>query len=331
MHPKKNKQFKFLSLCYHYIRKDNNKFPRILGNSESDFRKHLKFLKNKFKILSLEEVLDFYYKGCIPRGSKPGMLITFDDGLSDHYLAAKILRENKVKGVFFLPTCILKDRLPANPTIIHYCIAEFGIGNFLQSYENALKYNRLALSKHKIIFQKGLGNPDETIKKIKHTFKYKFNHILSRKILLRIYKQLMLKKYPNAMNLMHLDKKQVKKMLKMGHSVGVHTHTHISVGSCNLSKKDFEKEIIYPGKVIKNELKISARSLSYPFGDVKDCLDAENFLKKTKRYALAFTVKEISNNINTSPFELGRYMPLSTDNTQKLDSVLNCMLKRSSS
>ena len=64
---------------------------------------------------------------------------------------------------------------------------------------------------------------------------------------------------------MHVNKKQVKEMIEMGHTIGAHTHTHISVATTSLSKKDFYREIIFPKKYFKSEFNIPINSFSYPF------------------------------------------------------------------
>ena len=116
-----NKNNGYVALCYHYIRskKKEEPFRRILGNSVDEFYKHIKLLKSNYQVLSPSEVLNFSYDEFSLDGDKYGLLISFDDGLSDHYRAASILAENGIKAFFFIPTCMLIDWMPANPTIIH--------------------------------------------------------------------------------------------------------------------------------------------------------------------------------------------------------------------
>ena len=82
----------YLALCYHYIRPAaNDPFPRILGTREDIFREHIQALQEKFRIISLAEAINFSYGNMNRDEEKPGLLFTFDDGLSDHYRAARIL------------------------------------------------------------------------------------------------------------------------------------------------------------------------------------------------------------------------------------------------
>ena len=314
----------YLALCYHYIRskKSAEEFPRIRGHSEGEFRQHIRMLKNQYEIISLDDAYRFSYSDFSLKKEKYGMLLTFDDGLSDHYLAASILAEFGIKAVFFIPTCILKDRVPANPTIIHYSLAVYGLERFLNIYRKALKKYKLNDDRYNIRFREKESSYAETIANIKSIFKYELKRDITRNVLLHIYKNLFLKDYSNAMKIMHLTREQITEMLDMGHFLGVHTHSHISVATSDLTASDFEKEIIMPKKYIETIFNVPVHALSYPFGDKRDCLDASMLINRTREYSLAFTVENIVNTKCTSQFELGRYMPKSTDTAVRLKKIL---------
>jgi len=184
--------------------------------------------------------------------------------------------------------------------------------------------NALGLS-----YEKEIDDPWTTIKKIKKIFKYELDYTNSRKILLAIYQNTFLKDFPNAMELIHLTKEKTQKMIEMGHYVGVHTHTHISVAPSKLTSNEFEKELITPKKILEEILSTTVDSISYPFGEKQDCLSSSELLKKTKLYEIAFTVEMILNLNKTSPLNFGRYQPLSTDNTKQLEQILDKIIMNS--
>ncbi len=309
----------YLSLCYHYIRPEKklNLFPKILGNKIDEFHKHIRLLKKNYSIISPDDAWRFSYTD-FSLNSKNGLLFTFDDGLSDHYKAAQILADYNIKAFFFIPTCVLMDKLPANPTIIHYCVAAHGLDEFLNTYRNALEKYKINFGEYDI----KTGCPKEKIPIIKSIFKYKLKHKISRKILLYIYKNLFFKSHPNALEIMHLNREQVNNILKMGHSIGVHSHSHISIAANNLTTREFQKEVVEPKKYLEKTFNTSVIALSYPFGRKRDCLSPEELTKRTNEYQLAFTVEPVLNTKNTSPFNLGRYIPTSADNEIKLKKIL---------
>ena len=129
----------YTALCYHYLRPDkDDTFPRLLGHSESELTRHVELLKQHFYILSPKEVRAFHLEQQAWPSNKPGVLFTFDDGLSDHIRAAKILADHSVSAIFFVPTCPFLDKQPANPIIVHYALAIFGIEKFLEFYHRGL-------------------------------------------------------------------------------------------------------------------------------------------------------------------------------------------------
>ncbi len=318
----------YVTLCYHYIRPDkDDPFPRILGTKKSEFENQIRMLKENFNIISFSDALSFSKDKNALDQNKSNVLITFDDGLSDHFLAAKILQKYKIKSIFFIPTCVLQDQLPANPIIIHYGIALFGLECFLTVLRDALKENELEIEKYDIKYIPEKDNVWEKIDETKSIFKYKLDYNNSRKILLYIYQNLIHKEDPNILKKMHIVKPQVKEMIEMGHTIGAHTHTHISVAATELSKKDFLKEMIFPKKYFEEEFHTTVDSFSYPFGEKKDCLSSMRLLKKTNDYKLAFTVEETMNSFNSSPLELGRYQPHSKDNAEIIKKKIHEIIK----
>ena len=58
-------------------------------------------------------------------------------------------------------------------------------------------------------------------------------------------------------------------MIEMGHTIGVHTHTHISVAATKLSEDDFYNEIIFPKKYLEKEFNIYCPCLQLSFWRTK--------------------------------------------------------------
>lgn len=317
----------YLSLCYHYIREPEaaKSFPRILGTSTDVFEKHIEMFLKNFKLITPNDALTFSYSDYDLKNNI-GLLITLDDGLSDHYVAAQILAKYGIKALFFIPTCIIEENLPANPIIIHYCIAQSGLDKFVKELNYLLEKYLNNYSSYLVTYVKDQNNSNETIKKIKALFKYNLPSNISRKILLELYEILLHSIYPNAMEIMHLTKKQISEMLEMGHSFGTHTYSHISIGSTSLNEDEFKHELIDPKNHLEKNFGIKTDFMSYPFGEVQDCLSSKELIMKTNSYKLAFTVEEILNTKNTSPFELGRYMPTSADTSVSLYKKMSTMI-----
>ena len=71
-------------VMYHYIRDlPNTSFPRIKGMLTRDFREQLATLQSRYEMGTLESALDFMRGSYRP--SRDLCLLTFDDGLKEHY------------------------------------------------------------------------------------------------------------------------------------------------------------------------------------------------------------------------------------------------------
>ena len=314
----------FIALGYHYLRPDQKLelFPKIYGLKLDEFLNHIKMIKDKYEIISPEDVKRYYYSKFNLVNHKYSLLFTFDDGLSEHYTAANILAEHGIKAFFFIPSCIVKDRLPANPMIMHYCLATYGIEVFLEKYKNSLEEHNIDVDKFAIQFTVGIDDPWKTIMKIKSLLSYGFDYRTSRKLILHIYENSLLNDYCNAVELIHLTKEQISEMLKMGHSIGTHSHSHISIASTVLSKEDFIVEMINPKEYLESKFNTNIFAFSYPFGEEQDCLSSEELKHLTDLYELGFTVTKKVNTKHVSPLELGRVAPDSRTDYIKLGNIL---------
>ncbi|KKU51526.1 MAG: hypothetical protein A3H69_01990 [Candidatus Sungbacteria bacterium RIFCSPLOWO2_02_FULL_47_9] len=312
----------FLGITYHYLREKSSQelFPRILGNKMDDLRRHIIALRERYYILSPEEAFDYMSgkKDFRSRQENLGVLLTFDDGVSDHYKAAEILAEHNIFALFFIPTCIVADGEPASPNIIHYALAIYGIDRFLSFYREALEGIGLSVDAHDIIFKRGVDNPWDTIGEIKKVLKYRLNYTDSRKILMHMYRNRMLVDNPDILKFMHLTSRETSDMVKMGHSLGSHTHTHVSVAATELSQIDYEKEMDFPKRYLEERFKTNVRSISYPYGLKEDCLTAASLLERSGGYEFAFSVEPKVNEYGSNGLNLGRYMLSGSDTPETM-------------
>jgi peptidoglycan/xylan/chitin deacetylase (PgdA/CDA1 family) len=315
----------FVSLCYHYLRpQSGDPYPRLLGTRADDFRAHIRFLQQSFRIMGPQEIGSD--SGAAASDGRCGLLFTFDDGLSDHLTAGEILAEEGVRGLFFIPTCVLADGLPANPIVIHYGTAIYGVERFLQAYRNSLEENQLPVDRYDVPYLQGSSDPWAAIRSIKQRTKYDLGYRNARSVLLSVYRQLLCAENPGILSGMHLDATGVGKLIDMGHGIGSHSHTHLSVAASDLQDEAFEAEIIRPRHYLEECFGIRVASMSYPFGGHNDCFTEDELRPVESGYELAFTVERKLNTAMTSRFALGRYMPVSTDSAESIANMLGRMV-----
>ena len=278
-------------------------------------------LQEHYHIISPDDAVNFSSGAFEFQNDKPGILLTFDDGLSDHFDASEILHQYGLKALLFLPTCALIDGLPANPNIIHYCVAKYGIKRLLARYQAALDQFKVMDPNFQIHYDH--THETDNIEALKQHLNYSIPPATSRAILLDIYDNLLLQDFPNAIQLIHLSKIQITRILAWGHSLGSHSHTHVSLGAPSLSKTQLRTELLNPMEYLTQIFDLPINALAYPFGETKDCLTTAQLRSRTSEYKLAFSGKPILNTRSTPSLELGRYMVMSTDGTQRLRQIVD--------
>ena len=91
-------------VMYHYVRDlPNTPFPNIKGMHIREFADQVAALKGQYEMATLESALDFVSGAYEP--TKDLCLLTFDDGLKEHYSeVTPLLREAGIQGLFFVIT-----------------------------------------------------------------------------------------------------------------------------------------------------------------------------------------------------------------------------------
>ena len=127
---------------YHYVRNlSHGRYPQIKGLDAALFRDQIDYLKNKFNIVTMEQVMDAVEgKSELPERA---LLLTFDDGYIDHYtFVFPVLEEFGVQGSFFIPgkTFTTHELLDVNK--VHFILASADIKKLIVDVKDEISYYR---------------------------------------------------------------------------------------------------------------------------------------------------------------------------------------------
>lgn len=295
------------SICYHYIAR-NDEFKKIWGHAFELFKEHVNFLKREFTVIDPKDVLAKKFED-----NKDYMLLTFDDGLKEHVRISKYLNEQGIKGIFAIPSCILREE-PSNPQIMHFGAAYYGnrifykfvaeeIKNNFKNYSTALPENSDEIDKK------------ELLKILKKIFKYEINHTTGRKILLNVYELHLKKDFSNFMDLVHLNKQDIVGLVKDGHTIAVHSDTHPVIKGIENDEELIRNEIIRAKENLSSVAGEEVNIFAYPFGEVTDILENTDYFTNSN-YKLILTTFKKDDEFDL--FNLGRYCSQSGDSTETL-------------
>jgi peptidoglycan/xylan/chitin deacetylase (PgdA/CDA1 family) len=110
-------------VMYHYVRDlARSAFPRIKGLTVDGFRHQLDYIARYYEVIRMEDLLAAVTDGAaLPPNA---LLLTFDDGFSDHYqTVSPLLAERGWQGSFFPCTQPLMEQKVLDVHKIHFVLA----------------------------------------------------------------------------------------------------------------------------------------------------------------------------------------------------------------
>ena len=301
---------------YHYIRTYSNEFPFFNFLHINDFKKQINLLKKK-NLLKISE----NFQNFITSSNK--ILLSFDDGIKDHYLIFKELLKLNIKGIFFISTypVLNKDFLDTHK--VHLILGKFNLNQIMEAFDNfniKINFNKIYSESKK--YQLDTSINIEERKKIKIKIFLNFNLKKNNKIIRLLFNHLFSKKRQNELfKDFYLNKKQIKEMHDKGMWIGGHSNTHKLLS--NLKNKDqkldIEKNIQFLSKITKEKINFFA----YPYGG--NLSFNKNTIKILNNNDVKFSFntgnkyiksKQISHNIprfNCNKFKFGQIYKYSTN------------------
>ena len=101
------------AVVYHYLRNKCNLNKGIHPIDWYTFSNQIDYLKQKNSTLSLSNNFEEFLESYNLDVNKKKYLITFDDGLKEHFEAAKLLKNKNIKGIFAIIGCtIFEKKIP---------------------------------------------------------------------------------------------------------------------------------------------------------------------------------------------------------------------------
>jgi peptidoglycan/xylan/chitin deacetylase (PgdA/CDA1 family) len=292
---------------YHYVRKGSDKSPYFIHLDVDDFEKQIDYLLSNYKILSKEEFeKNIKNKSII----NDGIVLTFDDGLSDHYeYVYPILTKKNLWGIFYIPTFPYQNKQLLDVHRIHYLLGKYGGENVLDKLSLLIKSKDFIKSSEKLFGASTYLKQDNDFytTKVKQIINYylqphKRSDILKK--LLDIFKE----NENEICKNFYLTKSQINLMIEGGMSIGNHGHSHTLFS--NLSDLEQCNEIITSNDILSdltdgNDYK----SFCYPYGGKQSynnytlkCLNEYNFT-----FAFSVESKDIEVSDIIKKYELPRY------------------------
>lgn len=255
-------------LVYHYVRPIKDSQYDIKGMDLEDFQDQITTLKKKYRFIGVKDVID-----CIDNGrriSKNSVLLTFDDGLKDHYeYVFPILKENNIEGLFFPSGKPILEEIVLDVHKIHFVLASI---KDVHSIVADIKENlNMLKSEHKIesfdsYYEKFAVKSrfdSKEIKFIKNLLQKGLPYKLRTELVNYLFKKYVTNDEKSFSKKLYLSIDEINEMKKAGMVFGSHSYSHdwMSTLTENELNEDLENNSEFLLK-IKGEYLL----MCYPYG-----------------------------------------------------------------
>lgn len=258
-------------IMYHYVRDlKNSRYPNIKGLDYELFKQQIAFLKEKFTIVTMGDVIEAWNSenSSLPENAA---LLTFDDGYIDNFTAVfPILNEYKVQGSFFIPGKSFAENVLLDVNKIHFILASTDI--------NVLKKDILALLDRYRKEEPEIPSNEELYEKYAVAGRYDnketvfVKRILQTAIPERIRNQISSELFQKYVGMpedkfareLYMNRDQIRCMKREGMFIGVHGYDHYWLG--NLTEQEMQADIDKALEIMDEFIDKDNWVLNYPYG-----------------------------------------------------------------
>jgi peptidoglycan/xylan/chitin deacetylase (PgdA/CDA1 family) len=261
-----------LAVMYHYVRdRGGTDDAGIRGLDTESFCRQLDLLCSRLDPVTWPMVCAWLRgRAAIPECC---FLLTFDDGLADHAdVVAPILEMRGLRGVFFVPGCVLESGSMDAAHQVHLLQARLGDDKFAQAVTDWLARNGGddwldALDEDEAGRIYHYETPDRA--RVKYLLAYVLPFELRDRMVDALFRRHV--GDPDAFaRKWYLDLGQIRMLEAAGHTIGGHGYAHAPL--LRLSPSEQALELSRSAAVLLDALGPGTRPFSYPFGSVDEAV-----------------------------------------------------------
>jgi len=290
---------------YHYVRDlPRTLFPRIKGLLSDDFKRQVAWLSERHEMATLESALAFLAGKYQP--TRDLCLLTFDDGLRDHYTdVLPLLTERRIQGLFFVITSCLEGQV-ASVHKSHFLMAVLKF----EHYRHVFLTHLAELSPE--------TSTEVNLEQVKHTyrwdapevaaFKYLLNFQLPAALRDRILDDLFVEYLGDEKRFaqeLYMSWDEVSRMQELGMLVGGHSHSHVALATMEADHQRADLETC-AGMLHDRLNSQSFWPFSYPYGKSNSFNSLTVETVQNLGFGCAFATEVGGNQIGQDRFSIRR-------------------------
>lgn len=298
-----------LTVMYHYVRDvKDTEFPELKALDIDAFRAQVDYCASRYEMASLASALAFLSGEYQPE--RPLCLLTFDDGLADHYEhVTPILVDRGIQGVFFLTTGCIEEGFVLSVHKSHFLMAFLGFHRYRDELLNRLQALHPGLTPVPDEVRAGQTYRWDELEVA--TFKYLMNYQLTPDLRDEVLTSVFLDALGGEEEFaarVYLSWARAREMQAAGMSIGGHTHTHPVLSECAPTRQREEIErcnSLLTRRMGKQEL----LPFAYPYGKQTTFNSVSVDLLRGVGFACAFSTEVGMGVRGVDPFAVPRVDP----------------------
>lgn len=296
------------AIMYHYVRPAVDRPPNYYYLDIEDFRRQLDHFEAEHGIVDRETFV------AAMRGERPvpesGVVLTFDDGLIDHYeWVLPELRDRGLWGIFYVPTAPLSDGKLLDVHRIHTLLGEYGGESVYEELEPLVTDEMIPDQKHTEFRNETYTRQKNTEKTtlVKRLLNYFVSYHYRTELLDTLVEQ-----FPAAdtdWEQLYMTAEQLRELKRAGNIVGSHSISHRVFSKLDPTVQ--KREIAGSFADIEAVLdEVDVRTFCYPYGGFHTFTDETKAVLRAEGCQFSFNVESrdiTQEDIDETPQALPRY------------------------
>jgi peptidoglycan/xylan/chitin deacetylase (PgdA/CDA1 family) len=266
-------------VMYHYVRElGSSRYPEIKGLDLSLFHEQMAYIRRHYVVITAEELISAVAEEATNALPTNALLLTFDDGLIDHYeYVFPVLQRFKIQGSFFPPAMPSQERRVLDVHKVHFILAAVADKKMLvlQIFE-ALDRNRCVWNlQSNQYYYKGLAqasrfDPPEVVF-VKRMLQYVLPFQLRNELTDYLFGKFVSKDEDGFAAELYMSIDHLREMTRMGMYIGNHSYSHQWMSQLDKAQQETEIEM---GLAFLRVVGSDCNSwiMCYPYGDVNESL-----------------------------------------------------------
>lgn len=296
------------AIMYHYIRPQDAEQPHLFYLHTDDFQRQLDHFEQEYGFISHEQ---WQTALTATEGKLPeGVVLTFDDGLIDHYHHVRpILAERGLWGIFYISSATLQAQQLLSVHRVHYLLGRFGGIRVLNVLEKLLDdrlfiegfYEQLTAAPY------AMQSMDEYSLRVKKIVNYALKPECKDSVLGELFVQLAGDESVVAQQF-YMSAAQIREMADEGFTFGAHGHSHNLL--TKFSADTLRAEVTGSVQALNGVLAQPSDTFCYPYGgpDAWNGQVLEELQQQQIRYGFCVEPADISAaDLQQRPLCLPRY------------------------